>query len=318
MTNGISGNPKLTSVGFWKQYFLVLLTAAIVSLSNQVGYSSVRHGSVTSLTTQMTDSLDGTKPASGESPRGLIVKVVIAIRKADYEDDRAGLNRLFKELESFIDDKKFGSKARYWRGFAMWRRAFNGVNDSIGREELEADLQAAVAEFETALNSEPNFVDAKVGAVSCLLTLVFLHQKDEAETRQLLSKAVPLLNEAKAAEPKNPRLLWVLGSSRWFLGPEKDGGQDRAIETYLTGLEGIRERTWCNIDRLIPSWGEPELLMNLAWSNLNKTQPDLPAAEQYARAALAIVPHWHYVRDILLPQITAAKGKKVTDRARLP
>jgi hypothetical protein len=33
------------------------------------------------------------------------------------------------------------------------------------------------------------------------------------------------------------------------------------------------------------------------------------AAERYARSALEIVPYWHYLRDILLPQILAAKAK---------
>jgi hypothetical protein len=56
-------------------------------------------------------------------------------------------------------------------------------------------------------------------------------------------------------------------------------------------------------DALDPSWGEPELLMSLAWSQLNRASPDRRAAEEYAKQALALVPHWHYVRDILLPQI---------------
>jgi hypothetical protein len=50
--------------------------------------------------------------------------------------------------------------------------------------------------------------------------------------------------------------------------------------------------------------------MNLAYGQLNaKAKPDLDAAEHYAREALEIVPYWHYVRDILLPQILAAKAK---------
>ena len=48
--------------------------------------------------------------------------------------------------------------------------------------------------------------------------------------------------------------------------------------------------------------------MNLSWSNLHKNEPDLKAAEQYARSALALIPHWHYVRDMLLPQIRASKS----------
>jgi hypothetical protein len=51
------------------------------------------------------------------------------------------------------------------------------------------------------------------------------------------------------------------------------------------------------------------LMMSLAYSYANETTPDLEAAERNARAALEIVPSWHYVRDILLPQILAAKAK---------
>src|SRR5260370_37650936 len=49
--------------------------------------------------------------------------------------------------------------------------------------------------------------------------------------------------------------------------------------------------------------------MSLAGSNFYRTAPDLAAAEQYARAALALVPYWHYVRDILIPMIETAKIK---------
>jgi hypothetical protein len=73
-------------------------------------------------------------------------------------------------------------------------------------------------------------------------------------------------------------------------------------------LEVIRKQKPTS-DPLEPSWGEPELLMNRAWSNLNRTTPDLKAAEEDAQAALKIVPYWHYVRDILMPQIQAAQAK---------
>jgi hypothetical protein len=49
--------------------------------------------------------------------------------------------------------------------------------------------------------------------------------------------------------------------------------------------------------------------MSLAAGNLYRATPDLVAAEQYAREALALVPYWHYVRDILLPAIETVKAK---------
>jgi len=50
-------------------------------------------------------------------------------------------------------------------------------------------------------------------------------------------------------------------------------------------------------------------MMSLAYCYLNANFADVNTAERYARNALEIVPYWHYVRDILLPQIVAAKAK---------
>ena len=138
---------------------------------------------------------------------------------------------------------------------------------------------------------------------------MYLNQKNPARVQELMAKGAPLAKEAEAAAPENPRLLWVLGPNRWYAPPERGGGQDKAMALYEKGLEAARKHKDAASDPLEPSWGEPELLMNLAWSNLNRTTPDLNAAEQYARSALAIVPYWHYVRDILLVQIRDAKAK---------
>ena len=53
--------------------------------------------------------------------------------------------------------------------------------------------------------------------------------------------------------------------------------------------------------------------MNLAWSHLHAATPDLAAAESYAAQALALVPHWQYVREILMPQIRHAREQRRLD-----
>ena len=58
---------------------------------------------------------------------------------------------------------------------------------------------------------------------------------------------------------------------------------------------------------LRPTWGEPELHMSLAWSYLHRRMPDVAEAEVHGRKALQLVPSWHYMRDILMPQIEAAR-----------
>ena len=244
-----------------------------------------------------------------ERSRDSIIAIVTQIQKADYEGDRPALKRLHDELAPIPEDNKLASRVLYWRGFALWRRAINGFNESPTPTDLEADLTQAVTDFKDAIARDPAFVEPKIGAASSLGYLMFLSKKDPARLQELFQQSSPLLKEAMATAPDNPRLLWVLGPIRWSSPPERGGGQDKAIELYNKGLEVVREHKRDVVDPLEPSWGEPELLMSLAWSNLNRTAPDLNAAEQDAQAALKLVPYWHYVRDILMPQIRAAQAK---------
>jgi hypothetical protein len=246
---------------------------------------------------------------SPEPSRDSIIRIVTQIQRADYEGDRAALKLLHEKLAPIPEDNKLASRVLYWRGFALWRRAINGFNETPTPADLEEDLTLAVTDFKDAIGRDPAFVEAKIGAVSSLGYLMYLHKTDPTRVQELLQQLSPLLKEAMTTAPDNPRLLWVLGPIRWSSPPERGGGQEKAIETYNKGLEAVHNQKRDASDPLEPSWGEPELLMSLAWSNLNRTTPDLNAAEQDAQAALKLVPYWHYVRDILMPQIRAAQGK---------
>jgi len=127
--------------------------------------------------------------------------------------------------------------------------------------------------------------------------------------QEQLAQAVPLRKEAQAAEPENPRLLWVPGPDCWYAPPELGCSQDKAISMYKKGLEAARKQKGTTGDPLETAWGEPELLMSLAWADLHRTTPDLVAAEESARSALELVPNWHYVKDNPMPQIQEVKRK---------
>ena len=106
----------------------------------------------------------------------------------------------------------------------------------------------------------------------------------------------------------------MAGPGNWYAasaGPAeaREAAQAKIIAMYERGLVLARTQTR-PADPLAPSWGEPELLMNLAWSHLNKVTPDPGLAGKYAREALALVPDWHYLRNILLPQIEAARARQ--------
>jgi hypothetical protein len=246
--------------------------------------------------------------APPERPRETVLKLVAQIQKADYEGDRVALQHLYAYLDPFIADEKLTSRVRYWRGFALWRRAINGFNESADPKDLEHDLTQAIAEFKESAAKDPAFVDAKVGTISCLGNLAYLARGYGDRVQELIAQSSPLVKELRASSPENPRFVWVLGPILWNLPPERGGGQDKAIESYLKGLDAARKSKGTPSDPLEPSWGEPELLMSLAWSSLNRATPDLNAADQYAHSALALVPYWHYVRDILMAQIQTAKA----------
>ncbi len=175
---------------------------------------------------------------------------------------------------------------------------------------MTEDLERAVEEFRRAYTKDPAFVDARIAAAACLMSLGYFAREDPEKFSAIANQFIPLMQEAYKAQPNNPRVLWVVGGNRWWAAPEYGGSQAKGIATYEQGLKAARRQRGKPSDPLEPSWGEAELLMSLAWSHLNGNTPDLDAAERYARAALELVPYWHYVRDILLPQILKAKSKQ--------
>jgi hypothetical protein len=253
-------------------------------------------------------SCSSIQATSVNEARDQVAAIVSQIQHADYASDQAAMQRGYEQLKPFLENNEFGSRVRYWRGFAQWRRAINGFNDAVDPTELEQNLRTALDEFKIAMEKDPAFVDAKVGTISCLGYLAFMNWKDQARAKELVGQIMPLLKEATEMAPDNPRLIWVHGPIFWNTPPERGGGQDKAIENYQRGLE-VCSKIKASDDLLEPSWGKPELMMSLAYSYLNNSAPEVNAAERNARSALEIVPYWHYVRDILLPQILAAKAK---------
>ena len=218
------------------------------------------------------------------------------------------LKALHDRLKPPTDNKIVASRIDYWRGFALWRRAINGFNETSTPTDLQDDLNTAIADFTESLTQDSGYVESKIAEASCLGYLVYLNRKDQTRVQELIQQSSPLLKDVMATDPDNPRLLWVLGPIRWSTPPERGGGQDKAFDLYNRGLESVRKRP-APTSPLEPSWGEPELLMNRSWSYLNGKTPDLQAAQKDADASLRLVPYWHYVRDILMRQILDAKVK---------
>ncbi len=258
-------------------------------------------------------SLSTAWAAPEKNSRAEAERIVSEIQRADYEGDRETLRKCYEELTPFLENRDLASRIRYWRGFDLWRSAINGFNDSVDQNELERLLFKAVDEFKEALASDPALVDAKVGMISCLGYVTYIHRKEPERAQQLVAQISTLVNEVKTAAPDNPRFIWVLGPILWYTPVDRGGGMDNIVANYERGL-AICTKLKAPEDPFEPSWGKPELMMSLAYTHLTKTPPDVEKAERYARAALDIVPYWRYARDILFPQIVEAKAKQANHR----
>jgi hypothetical protein len=249
--------------------------------------------------------------AAVDNSRDQAIQIISQIQRSDYEGDRATLKKCYDELTPLLENKEIASRIRYWRGFARWRDGINSGNEAIDPAEMEKLFVAGADEFKAALALDPSFVDAKVGLISCLGYVAYLHRNEKERAQELVNQIYALIAEAKAAAPDNPRLLWVLGPVLYYAPPEKGGGIPKVIENYERGLS-ICSQLQPPTDKLEPSWGKAELLMSVAYTYMTKTPPELDKAEKNARAALEIVPYWHYVRNVLMPQIGEAKAKAST------
>ncbi len=187
--------------------------------------------------------------------------LVSEIQHADYAGDRAALAQLHDRLPSSATDPRVAARLIYWRGFALWRRAINGFNDGSARPELRSDLERGLAEFNDSAAKDPNFVDAKIGALGCISLMGYLlledgAQMDDPRVKELFGKIRELRQQAMALSPDNPRLLWVLGPNIWKSPPERGGGEANALALYERGLAAARHASR-PADPLEPTWGDP-------------------------------------------------------------
>jgi hypothetical protein len=237
---------------------------------------------------------------------------------ADYRGDRAELARLDVELAR-IPDGGLAEYRDYWRGFARWRRAINGFNETPAPGDLSADVEGAIASFRAALARRPDWIEARLALMGCWGNQIFLAGNDAARRQAILDEARTTYEWIKGYDGDNPRALWIRGGYELYAAsaPASRGGggsYEKAAATLRRGVDGAWREALGKPDApgWEPRWGGPENLMNLAYLYSHAPEPDARAALAYAQGALTAVPTWHYVRDVLLPQIERLE----TPRAR--
>ena len=224
---------------------------------------------------------------------------------ADYHGDLSALASLRGRAAELSNDPDFGYLADYWSGFASWRIVVNGAGPKMPREEAIAHLREAATDFEKSISKRADFADGYAGAAAVHGWLAAYNHADQKVMNEEVATFQRFLKRATELEPNNPRVLWIQAVPYAVLPPERGGSIDRAIELYKKMLENA---TPLNPQSPLPDWGKAEALMSLAYSHMTKSSAELKTANENAAEALRLQPDWHYVKDVLIPQLQA-KGK---------
>jgi hypothetical protein len=248
----------------------------------------------------------GPSVSHGSDSASELSVLVGKVQVADYRGARADLRQLADALES-SPDPGLAFHRHYWRGFALWRRALNGFNETPTPDDLAQDLRTAIASFRAALREQPDAIEPQIGMVGCWSSLLFLTGQDKPAFQAVLADYVPVAQSVRERGAKNPRALWLLGGTQLAAPPPYGGDAVKAAATYRQGIDAALEeaRQASGQPRWVPSWGGAENLMSLAYLYSHSSLANRDLALAYAEGALVAAPEWHYVRDILRPQIQA-------------
>jgi tetratricopeptide (TPR) repeat protein len=233
--------------------------------------------------------------------------------EADYRGDLARLTSLRTELAELRDDPAQGYLADYWSGYASHRIAMNGTNSGMPLPETRKHLEQAVADYESSLAKNAKFADAYTAAALAhgWLANAAFFPEDAAAPKQHFDAAVRLQKKAEELEPSNPRVLWTKAAFYFYSPPDRGGSVDKAMELYRQQIEASKP---VPPDSALPDWGKAEALMSLAFAHMMKK--DFEAAHKAASDALRVQPRWHYVKDILIPQIETQRSDQASQLPR--
>jgi tetratricopeptide (TPR) repeat protein len=246
--------------------------------------------------------------APGDSACRALLQLVRAVQETDYKGHLDSLRQLHAAMVPFVDNAELAKHARYWRGFALWRRALNALGQGGSPDSTDADFARANEEFRHALRLDSAYAEAKIGLVAGLSNRVFFNQENSALRVALIREYRPLLEQLTQSDRDNPRFVFVAAPQRFHAPPEVGGSRTEAIAMVEAALARLAPSRADTIEAALePTWGGPELHMLLA-ALLLRSRTQLDKAQLHAERALALRPDWLAVRRNLIPAIHALRA----------
>ncbi len=232
---------------------------------------------------------------------------VAEIQRAAIEQDLEALSSARDTLRAAIDEAEAEAEVevdaadklrlRYAHAFASWKLA---GGEPQGSKTYKAYLKDAEKPLEEVLAQNPEHAEAQALYASVngwLITGMWSGMRRGPRADKALKKARELA-------PENPRVAMHQGVSRLFRPGMFGGGLDKA-EAELTEALDLFEKE--PAEKAWPNGGHAEIL---AWmGQVMFRKGEMNKAREYYERALELEPNYHWVLQVLLPQLEAAATK---------
>lgn len=185
--------------------------------------------------------------------------------------------------------------SHYYAGLAFYRLI--DYSDEDGKA-----LDAAIDHLKTATEMRPEWPEGyallaaaygRKAAGGMLAGMRYGPKSDDA------------LERARELDPENPRVVLVDAIGLYQKPSIFGGDTEKAVQKMKHAARLFADRP-APSDPLAPSWGHA---MTYAWMGIAHLEADrLDQAQDAFDQALALRPNLHWVQDVLLPKLNAAKG----------
>ena len=209
------------------------------------------------------------------------------IQYSYYTEDVRGLENVMELLGPSDSDS---AQRRYYAGLATYRASQLALNRDKSRAKDSA--QACVDNLDAALKMQSDSAEVPALESACLELLAGLQAW---RAPFAASKSGSLIEKARHAAPKNPRVLLLDALSLYERPKASDADRNRALQGFqqaAAAFEAERRET-----EHLPGWGAAEAYVYLAKCQLDRGAA-LPARDALERALL-IAPEFAEARRLM-------------------
>jgi tetratricopeptide (TPR) repeat protein len=211
------------------------------------------------------------------------------------EGDSGPLRAARSSFERAAQRDTLRALSHYYAGLASYR-----LVDYVDDED--AALDAAIDCLKTATEHRPNWPEAHA-----LLAAAYGRKAAGGMFSGMRygPKSDNALDRARELAPDNPRVV-PIDAIALLQKPSVFGGDEEKAVQKLKKASRLFAKRPAPDDPLVPSWGHA---MTYAWLGIAHIKADrFDQAHTAFEKALSLRPKLHWVQEVLLPQLDAAKG----------